>query len=64
MPPEVSPQLLYSTNAELGEVDTTEDAIDGMGAIQFTDEEDCGYFGQSNLGYIPCLAGWTLFGYS
>ncbi len=32
-------------NAELGEVDTAEDAIDGMGAIKFTDEEDCGYFG-------------------
>lgn len=41
--PEASTE--YSTNAEMGEIDTSEDAIDGMGAIKFTDEEDCGYFG-------------------
>jgi hypothetical protein len=32
--------------AEIGEVDTAEDSIDGMGAIKFADEEDCGYFGR------------------
>lgn len=30
----------------IGEIDTTEDSIDGMGAIKFTDEEDWGFFGQ------------------
>ena len=30
----------------IGEIDTAEDSIDGMGAIKFTDEEDWGYFGQ------------------
>lgn len=43
---QASSHFVYSTNEEIGEIDTTEDAIDGMGAIQFTDEEDCGYFGQ------------------
>lgn len=38
-------QFVISNNGEIGEIDSTEDAIDGMGAIQFTDEEDCGYFG-------------------
>lgn len=33
----------------MGEIDTSEDAIDGMGAIKFTDEEDCGYFGTVSL---------------
>lgn len=40
----------HSTNEnaqDIGEVDTVEDSIDGMGAIKFTDEEDCGYFGSS-----------------
>lgn len=37
--------MLYQNNAELGDLDTAEDSIDGMGAIKFTDEEDCGYFG-------------------
>lgn len=33
--------------AEFGEIDVSENAIDGMGAINFTDEEDCGFFGMS-----------------
>lgn len=42
------PNIPYGSvprNTEVGEVDTAEDAIDGMGAIKFTDEEDFGYFG-------------------
>lgn len=31
--------------AEFGEIDVSENPIDGMGAINFTDEEDCGFFG-------------------
>lgn len=31
--------------AEFGEVDVSENPIDGMGAMNFTDEEDCGFFG-------------------
>ncbi|KIX98660.1 uncharacterized protein Z520_05961 [Fonsecaea multimorphosa CBS 102226] len=51
VPPERSTQ--YSANAEMGEIDTSEDAIDGMGAIKFTDEEDCGYFGpSSNVAFV------------
>lgn len=30
---------------EIGEIDTSENAVDGMGAMQFTDEEDCGFYG-------------------
>jgi hypothetical protein len=30
----------------IGEIDTIEDSIDGMGAIKFTDEEDSAFFGQ------------------
>lgn len=33
--------------SEMDEIDISENSIDGMGAIKFTDEEDCGYFGQS-----------------
>lgn len=33
--------------AEFGEIDVSENAIDGMGAINFTDEEDCGFFGKT-----------------
>ncbi|CRG91267.1 hypothetical protein PISL3812_08315 [Talaromyces islandicus] len=32
--------------SELGQVDSTENSIDGMGAMYFTDEEDCGFFVQ------------------
>lgn len=38
-----------SGNSEVGEINAAEDSIDGMGAIKFTDEEDCGYFGTSPL---------------
>lgn len=31
--------------AEFGEIDASEDSIDGMGVINFADEEDCGFFG-------------------
>lgn len=37
--------------SQMGEIDISENSIDGMGAIKFTDEEDCGYFGQSSK---PC----------
>ncbi|QKX55214.1 uncharacterized protein TRUGW13939_02306 [Talaromyces rugulosus] len=30
--------------SELGQVDASENAIDGMGAMYFTDEEECGFF--------------------
>ncbi|KIW29792.1 uncharacterized protein PV07_05580 [Cladophialophora immunda] len=51
LPPEPSAQ--YSADAEMGEIDTSEDAIDGMGAIKFTDEEDSGYFGpSSNVAFV------------
>jgi hypothetical protein len=46
VPTGTSPQIMYSANMEMGDIDTSEDAIDGMGAIKFTDEEDCGYFGR------------------
>ncbi|KIW21196.1 hypothetical protein PV08_01776 [Exophiala spinifera] len=47
------PPAQYSTSTEMGEIDTSEDAIDGMGAIKFTDEEDCGYFGpSSNVAFV------------
>lgn len=32
--------------SEMGEIDISENSIDGMGAMKFTDEEDCGYFGK------------------
>lgn len=35
--------------AEFGEVDASENPIDGMGAINFTDEEDCGFFGMDSV---------------
>ena len=37
----------------IGEIDTAEDSIDGMGAIKFTDEEDWGFFGpSSNISFL------------
>ncbi|KAK9251138.1 fungal-specific transcription factor domain-containing protein [Lipomyces tetrasporus] len=45
----------YSVSV-LGEVDNSENSIDGMGAMRFTDEEECGFFGSSSniafMGYI------------
>lgn len=35
--------------AEFGEVDVSENSIDGMGAMNFTDEEDCGFFGTDSI---------------
>ena len=43
---------VYQNTAEIGELDTAEDSIDGMGAMKFTDEEDCGYFGTYLLCHI------------
>lgn len=40
------PSTLGSHDAtELGEIDISENSIDGMGALKFTNEEDCGFFG-------------------
>lgn len=41
-----SPPIVFQDGGGIGEVDTAEDSIDGMGAIKFTDEEDWGYFGK------------------
>jgi hypothetical protein len=46
--------LLYQTNRGIGELDTAEDSIDGMGAIKFTDEEDWGYFGMQSASVHSC----------
>lgn len=48
-PPAVKPDVPSNTQdrTEFGEVDMSENPIDGMGAINFTDEEDCGFFGIS-----------------
>lgn len=35
--------------SELGEVDHSESTIDGMGAMNFTDEEECGFFGINSI---------------
>ncbi|KAJ5701552.1 transcriptional regulatory protein GAL4 [Penicillium malachiteum] len=46
---------LHQGRAELGEIeiDASENSIDGMGAINFTDEEDCGFFGpSSNIAFM------------
>lgn len=37
--------------SELGEVDVSESSINGIGAMKFTDEEDCGFFG-AKIGYL------------
>ena len=42
---------------ELGEVDACENPIDGMGAINFTDEEDCGFFGMHDAVTMP----WNIY---
>jgi len=47
------PRYVYENTAEIGELDTAEDSIDGMGAMKFADEEDCGYFGpSSNIAFL------------
>lgn len=42
---QVTSQSVNPNAGEMGEVDASENSIDGMGAIKFTDEEDCGFFG-------------------
>lgn len=44
---EPDPVASLHPSQELGEVDACENPIDGMGAINFTDEEDSGFFGMS-----------------
>lgn len=41
----VAPGPRSHDTSELGEIDVSESSIDGMGAMKFTDEEDCGFFG-------------------
>lgn len=50
-----SPTVIYQGNGGIGEIDTAEDSIDGMGAIKFTDEEDWGYFGELPSQVEKCL---------
>ncbi|UKZ79319.1 hypothetical protein TrVFT333_007069 [Trichoderma virens FT-333] len=43
--------------AELGEIDISENSIDGMGAMKFTNEEDCGFFGpSSNIAFMRYIS--------
>ncbi|KAL1866395.1 hypothetical protein Plec18167_009063 [Paecilomyces lecythidis] len=49
----VTSQSVNPNAGEMGEVDASENSIDGMGAIKFTDEEDCGFFGpSSNIAFM------------
>ncbi|KAJ9377612.1 transcriptional regulator family: Fungal Specific TF [Paecilomyces variotii] len=49
----VTSQSVNPNAGEMGEVDVSENSIDGMGAIKFTDEEDCGFFGpSSNIAFM------------
>lgn len=41
----VAQEYQSATISELGEIDSSENAVDGMGAMNFTDEEDSGFFG-------------------
>lgn len=45
----VTSQSVNPNAGEMGEVDASENSIDGMGAIKFTDEEDCGFFGMTDV---------------
>ncbi|KAJ5983385.1 hypothetical protein N7481_005484 [Penicillium waksmanii] len=38
-----------NTTEPLREIDVSESSVDGMGALQFTDEENCGFFGDPAL---------------
>lgn len=51
---------LHPNQGELGEVDACENPIDGMGAINFTDEEDCGFFGMHRA--VPYAMEYILTG--
>ncbi|KAL7894090.1 fungal-specific transcription factor domain-containing protein [Trichoderma sp. SZMC 28014] len=52
------PSTLGSHDAtELGEADISENSIDGMGAMKFTNEEDCGFFGpSSNIAFMRYIS--------
>jgi hypothetical protein len=42
---QVPSHAVPASGPEIGEIDNSENSIDGMAAINFTDEEDCGFFG-------------------
>lgn len=46
-----------NTTEPLGEIDVSESSVDGMGALQFTDEENCGFFGKLIV-YLHEIVGW------
>lgn len=48
-----------NTSEPLGETDVSESSVDGMGALQFTDEENCGFFGML-IFYLYGIVGGTL----
>lgn len=57
LPVHPSPAMASHGRAEFGEIDASENSIDGMGAINFTDEEDCGFFGMippTNVKHEAC----------
>jgi hypothetical protein len=47
-----------NTTEPLGEIDVSESSVDGMGALQFTDEENCGFFGMLIV-YLYEIVGGT-----
>jgi hypothetical protein len=47
-----------NTTEPLGEIDVSESSVDGMGALQFTDEENCGFFGMLIV-YLYGIVGGT-----
>lgn len=47
-----------NTTEPLGEIDVSESSVDGMGALQFTDEENCGFFGMLIV-YLNGIVGGT-----
>lgn len=57
--PPVYSNPVAQERAEYGEIDVSENPIDGMGAINFTDEEDCGFFGMNpRQSTHPCARAW------
>ncbi|CAI7674846.1 unnamed protein product [Penicillium manginii] len=44
-----------NTTEPLGEIDVSESSVDGMGALQFTDEENCGFFAKTSPHREPAL---------
>ena len=50
------PSAHHLANTDIGEIDTSEDVMDGMGAIKLAAEEDCGFFGMVFLigSHSPC----------